>query len=334
MEKVTGSNLNKYFEIIGLLYGCSHINFIEKEVWESAAAEHGIDGVKLYDKFGAIHKKYYSVFQQNMVFQKCDDFDFFFADNDDDFLILLQTLCADNSEWFDNDLKGLTDDTIILAIINGLLEERELVTVPPLNEIISLLQSTKYSPNICWKFMVLIQSPKKKMESLLSFIKQNVFAYQNAIDAIQKPLAKLLDDFPNGNYMSKNIIKDKPTPILIYPAIEIVSSHTAYVGLFAKDVYKLIEKTRNSQKRLLPALKALGDSSKFDILLSLLTAPKYNLELAEKLNLSAATVSHHMNVLLSNQLVSVEKKDGRVYYTISKETLRDLTNQISSVFSL
>lgn len=333
MEKTTGSNLNKYFEIIGLLYGCSHTNFIEKELWENAAAEYGIDGTQLFNKFGAIHKKYFTIFRQNMTFQKCEDFDFFFAD--DDFLILLQTICADNSEWFDNDFSGVTDDTIILAIINELLEGKEFVVVPPLNEIITLLQSTKYSTNICWKLMVLIQSPKKKMESLLNFIKQNIVAYQKAIDAIKKPLDKLLTDFPNGNYMSKNILKDvNPTPILIYPAIEIVNSRTAYVGLFAKDVYKHIEKVRSSQKKLLPALKALGDSSKFDILLTLLTAPKYNLELAEKLNLSAATVSHHMNVLLSNQLVNVEKKDGRVYYTISKETLRDLTNQISSIFSL
>ena len=72
--------------------------------------------------------------------------------------------------------------------------------------------------------MVLIQSPKKKMESLLNFIKQNIVAYQKAIDAIKKPLDKLLTDFPNGNYMSKNILKDvNPTPILIYPAIEIVT---------------------------------------------------------------------------------------------------------------
>ena len=60
-----------------------------------------------------------------MTFQKCEDFDFFFAD--DDFLILLQTICADNSEWFDNDFSGVTDDTIILALSMSYLKEKSLM---------------------------------------------------------------------------------------------------------------------------------------------------------------------------------------------------------------
>ena len=67
--------------------------------------------------------------------------------------------------------------------------------------------------------------------------------------------------------------------------------------------------TKNTQKAILPILKALSDKSKFDILHSLLIAPKYNLELAEELDLTAATVSHHMNVLLTNKLVDIEKKE-------------------------
>ena len=79
-------------------------------------------------------------------------------------------------------------------------------------------------------------------------------------------------------------------------------------------------------------LKAISDNSKFDILLSLIKAPKYNLELAEELNLSAATISHHMNVLLTCHLVSVEKRDGRVYYTLSKSTIENLLLDLHNKF--
>ena len=61
---------------------------------------------------------------------------------------------------------------------------------------------------------------------------------------------------------------------------------------------------------------------------------KFNLELAEELDLTADTVSHHMNELLTNKLVDIEKKEGRVYYTLSKETLSDLIEQISTIFRL
>ena len=61
-------------------------------------------------------------------------------------------------------------------------------------------------------------------------------------------------------------------------------------------------------------------------------APKYNLELAEELSLTAATVSHHMNVLLNLRLVDVEKRDGRVYYTITKDTIRETLQSLRRVF--
>ena len=78
----------------------------------------------------------------------------------------------------------------------------------------------------------------------------------------------------------------------------------------------------------------MSDGSKFDILLSLMSSPKYNLELAEELNLTAATVSHHMNVLLTYQLVSVEKRDGRVYYTPRKIPSETLYRNCTPPFSL
>ena len=40
------------------------------------------------------------------------------------------------------------------------------------------------------------------------------------------------------------------------------------------------------------------------------------LEIAEELRLTPATASHHMGLLLSNQFVAVEKKDGKVYYRL------------------
>ena len=101
-----------------------------------------------------------------------------------------------------------------------------------------------------------------------------------------------------------------------------------------RSIYKMLEKSRNNRKHLLPVLKALGDSSKFEILQSLLISPKYNLEIAEELKLSPPTVSHHMSVLLENGLVDVEKKEGKVYYTLSKEKLRKVVGELEKVFSL
>lgn len=163
--------------------------------------------------------------------------------------------------------------------------------------------------------MLVLQSPKKKLGNLFKIIMNNQAAYEKAVTAVQRTLDPRLKDFPTEEYLSFSLKEDAVlTPVLICPACELIDtsqdSGNAYIGLFVNAVYQIMKKPQNIRGTLLPALKALSDGSKFDILLSLMTSPKYNLELAEALNLTAATVSHHMNVLLTYPLVSVEKKRG------------------------
>ena len=77
--------------------------------------------------------------------------------------------------------------------------------------------------------------------------------------------------------------------------------------------------------------KALSDKSKLDILCELKRARKFNLELAESLGLSPSTVSHHMNSLLICDFVTVEKRDGKVYYCLQKESIRGFLNGVEEM---
>ena len=56
------------------------------------------------------------------------------------------------------------------------------------------------------------------------------------------------------------------------------------------------------------------------------------LEIAEELRLTPATASHHMGLLLSNQFVAVEKKDGKVYYRLNRETIEEMIRYLEGVF--
>jgi len=62
----------------------------------------------------------------------------------------------------------------------------------------------------------------------------------------------------------------------------------------------------------LPILKALADESRLRIMASLLSGPRYVEELAERLNLSASTISHHLKKLEGADLVDPHKLQ---YYT-------------------
>lgn len=331
--------LNKYFEIIGLLYSCNHPDLLKNEVLEKEIIELGINADEFNKKVLVVLKKYLSAFQKNMVKDSVTDYDFFFSHEDDNFIFSLQFICANHYEWFENSLEGLTEKEILFAFLNEIVEETGNCTddIPGFDEMIASLSRTGFSSNACWKLMLIFQSPKENMEKLSRLIHNNIAAYEKAVAAIQKPLQKLLENFPHGEFIYAPLHENSYiTPTLVYPAVELVTTvgtcSKSYIGLFTSDVYKMQQKSKTSQNNILPMLKAISDSSKFDILLSLRKAPKYNLELAEELHLSAATISHHMNVLLTCRLVSVEKRDGRVYYTISKDMIENLLLELHNKF--
>ena len=71
-------------------------------------------------------------------------------------------------------------------------------------------------------------------------------------------------------------------------------------------------------------LKLLADKSKFQILAHVRDEAAYGSELAKRLELTTATVSHHMNALLAAGLVEVRHVENRVYYTANKEALKEV----------
>ncbi len=338
MEVRFNTNLNKIFEIIGLLYSSNHPETLEKEQMLKAASEFGINGEELYRKINNIEKKYIKAFQKELVLSKEDTS--FFEDTSHEFILILQIVFADNPHWLDN-IDSIPADEIFMTFIHAIVEfDSKIDKKPTLNEIITLLKDTGLEPDMCWKMILFLQDPKKQVEHLAYIINQNIPAYEQAILSVEKPLQRLIQDFPKFQYKASTIFKDEIrkieiTPTLIYPYLEVISTqNNSYIGLFIKDIYQMMGNHKISRSNLIPVLKVLSDNSKFDILLSVKNAPKYNMELAEQLGLTAATISHHMNVLLTHGLVSVEKHEGRVYYTLVKETIEEIIDELKYTFSI
>jgi biotin operon repressor len=84
----------------------------------------------------------------------------------------------------------------------------------------------------------------------------------------------------------------------------------------------------------LDILKAMADESRLSILASLLAGPRYVEELAQRLNLAASTVSHHLKKLEQAGLVSRRKEQYYVVYRARDEVLaqplRHLVEQAAS----
>jgi len=68
----------------------------------------------------------------------------------------------------------------------------------------------------------------------------------------------------------------------------------------------------------LEIFKALADETRLNIISLLAQKTMYGSELAEKLNLSNATISHHVSKLLMNNIIQAQKEDNKLYFKLNK----------------
>ena len=82
------------------------------------------------------------------------------------------------------------------------------------------------------------------------------------------------------------------------------------------------------------AAKALDDRQRLKILLALREGSLCGSELSERLGLSAATISHHMNLLLQAGLISVEKAGNRLQYSLRPQGCEQTIQDLQMLFGL
>ena len=84
----------------------------------------------------------------------------------------------------------------------------------------------------------------------------------------------------------------------------------------------------SAKEDLLQGLKILSDNSKFEILKELRKHTMYGQEIADKLKLSKATVSHHMNALSSANFITIREEKKKIYYTMNEDYIRNMLSRI------
>ena len=104
------------------------------------------------------------------------------------------------------------------------------------------------------------------------------------------------------------------------------------LGICLKTINELKKEYFISDERTISILKALGDKSKFDILKSIKEKEMYGAEIAKMLNITTATVSHHMSNLHNLSLVNIIANNNKVNYTLNKESIKELIILLERTF--
>jgi DNA-binding transcriptional ArsR family regulator len=334
----TFSEMDPVLETMGLLYVSYNLEEVKKET-KKKLSELGFDGEQFYSQHLKTFDKYVQVFLKNRV--EGSENATFFSEKDSNYFLILLSLIIENKSWLTS-MACLSEDQInsqIFHICKTVFDDGTNTEDPDsLEDIIHYLDGCGLESDAKWKMLHIMQKPMKYISQLIEIINRNTDAYYRALSEVINPLEKLLNQYNvtvtnNGDkkfYELKAAITQSSVvyPTLIFPVSQMFFEKNCYYGLLSEKVIKNGKIRQNPKELLLLKLKALSDSSKLGIVSSLKVSPKYNLEIAQQLGLTAATMSHHMNVLLNCGLVGVEKRDGKVYYHLERENLQDLIKDL------
>ena len=86
----------------------------------------------------------------------------------------------------------------------------------------------------------------------------------------------------------------------------------------------MIKRKSITQDKALTILKLLSDKSKLEILQLTRDEAYYGAQLANKIGLTTATISHHTSALFEQSLLQIEKVDSKIFYKQNQETIKSL----------
>lgn len=161
---------------------------------------------------------------------------------------------------------------------------------------------------------------------------------QDTMDEVQQRL----DREGIGFLAHMGLVLDDNSEYVVYPLLSEANAvflHTVgagqqvalYIGCGFFDYVRMVEIAREHLRQPGDFCKILADPTKFSILQRLQGQPKYATQLAQELDLTAATISHHMSVLASNSLVTLHKQGNRIYYHRDEERLQGQLKLLADV---
>lgn len=103
-------------------------------------------------------------------------------------------------------------------------------------------------------------------------------------------------------------------------------------GVFVNKDFNYQTTLDDMEEDFLEISKYLSDPTKLEIVKFCLHKERYAKEIAEHLDLSGATVSHHMNMLTGNNYVTIRLEKRRIYYKTNTKRILDHISYLDKLF--
>ncbi len=103
------------------------------------------------------------------------------------------------------------------------------------------------------------------------------------------------------------------------------------IGIMLFDLCDYSMSFEDSKDKIIEECKAIGDETRFTILSRISERPYYVKELADEMDLTSASISHHLSILFQAGFIEPTVKDRKTYYNIKEEAIIDLGQKLISM---
>lgn len=221
------------------------------------------------------------------------------------------------------------------------------------HKLIEKIDEENLSPDLKWRALSFIKRPMKAMEDYIKLLKEFFILYESSTikkclkkhDAFYNQLEQLntkekyefIHEFVD-NYWNENMISETTylSP-LFFNSISMLagddedSTTYMFIGYKFNDTVKQLGGSCEIEKKL-NILKNMSDPTRFKILMLLKAEELYGQQIADKVGLTMATVSYHMNFLVAGNMVDNFERGHRVYYKLHEDTFREISEFIKNQF--
>ena len=257
-------------------------------------------------------------------------------------------------------ISALTENNIKERFIDNLLEKKDIrisnektSKIMENNiEFLKLIKTINISDSTKWNVFCFLDDIKEYKVKFVELLNSHLAVFKQISERYSKDIEKtknhLEDMIKNQGTEYLNKIYNNTVNLLeideLYICPEFISPYTlAYhvienkcyllVGLNYEESVKKFFGEDEIEKNLL-ILRNISDRTRFEIIKMLLESKCYGLEIANNLGITTATVSHHMNYLSMCNMVTLERKDRKIFYTLNMETIKNAFKFLSSQIDL
>ncbi len=219
-------------------------------------------------------------------------------------------------------------------------------------EFLSELEKSEIDDAIKWKIYQLVKNHdtyKTEIIQMINIVKEVYTKKSDMIATMVESYAREIDELLLNSTEEEFIEHfhmsfEKNNNIKIYfslsafNAISLVKPYTSQddhimlIGIFFVYCSNIVKYTP-SQEKLSATLKCLGESRKFEIIISLINSPCNGKELSNRLGITPATISHHITQLVKTGVVTLKHADSpNVMYHVNREMLSIHMQTLKDIF--